>query len=118
MTDNDSADILSMPVQLDIQMVHRILLCDPPDFSSLAPQAKNLTPTFQKFLQNIMEGSDPSSVIKRAYHDSVVQGASGNCQAFVQRFKELLLELHASIRRLGGELYTKTDLGRSIRSFS
>lgn len=100
MTENDSVDTLSIPVQLDIQMVHRILLCDPPDFSSLAPNAKNPTPTFQNFLQAIMEGSDPASVIKRAYHDSFVQGASRNCQIFLQRLKAFLLELHSSIRQL------------------
>jgi hypothetical protein len=100
MAENDSVDIMSIPVQLDIQMVHRILLCDPTDFSTLALNTKTPTRTFQNFMQTIMEGSDPASVMKRAYHDSFVQGASRNCQGFLERLKEFLLELHSSIREL------------------
>jgi hypothetical protein len=84
--------------QLDVELVHRILCCDPSDFTSLTPEVKSATPEYDDFRQNLLEGSDPASIMKRAYYDGLCD-TTDHEKAKIS-LNNLLLELHTAIRSL------------------
>jgi hypothetical protein len=92
------------------QLVHQILLAGPLDFDSLrsgsgSPNRK--LPSFPAYIEELFnrDTHNPEFVLKRAYHDSVLEGVSK-----ADKFKaiwEMLLDLHKSIRSL---VPNRTDL--------
>jgi hypothetical protein len=84
--------------QLDVELVHRILLTDPSDFASLTPEVKSATPEYDEFRQNVLQGSDPASIMKRAYHDGLCDTTDD--EKAKNSLNNLLLELHTAIRSL------------------
>jgi hypothetical protein len=87
-----------MKFQLDAELVHRILLTDPSDFTSLTPEVKSATPEYDEFRQTLLQGSEPASIMKRAYHDGLCN--STDHQKAKNCVNDLLLELHTAIRAL------------------
>lgn len=84
--------------QLDVELVHRILLTDPTDFTSLTPEVKSATPAYDDFRENLQQGLDPASIMKRAYHDGLCD--TTDHEKAKNSLNNLLLELHTAIRSL------------------
>jgi len=94
------------------ELIHRILLAGPDDFASLQRSSgrhRKLLPAFGNWRQGIMfaktQQTDPGFVLKRAYHDSVLERVQ-KLQTYLPIW-EMLLELHNSIRTL---IPNRTDL--------
>ena len=86
-------------VKVDVKLVHDVLMSDPSDFSSLAPQMKRPTPEYQEFCSSLLHDAvDPVNVMKRAYHDNLVETVE-RTQNY-QPLKGFILELHGAIRSL------------------
>ena len=97
----DSMNSLSMQqFELDLELVHRILLTDPNDLNSLtAASSHQPEETFGAFQHRILlSGRDPSSILKRAYHDNLLESLERSQS--LAPVKRLILELHSEIRAL------------------
>ena len=86
--------------ELDLELVHRILLTDSNDLNSLtAASSHQPEETFGAFQDRILlSGRDPESILKRVYHDSLLESLERSQSLAL--IKRLILELHSEIRAL------------------
>lgn len=105
-----------LPEKLDPELVHRVLLTDPSDYAELtmAPARLVETPSFADFSQTLhvrqtatdhdqeVRAVDAATLVahalKGAYRDQMVERMIG--ESTLEPIKNLLIELHASIRQL------------------
>lgn len=107
------------PLGIDPQLVHRILLTDPSQFSSLSTCTSgnhfaNLgdTLTFDDFVKELSPSSDQSveSTMKGAFREAITESVS---EGDMSPVSNLLLELHQALRAL---VPNRPDLHHSILS--
>jgi hypothetical protein len=95
--------VLGQASPLNPQLIHRVLLTEPSQFSSLTVSGKapsDKTPMFEDFCDALEPSSNQSveDTIKRAYRDKVCDVVSNTRS--VQPLQQLLLELHQVLRSL------------------
>jgi len=125
-------EIASKVAQLDIQLIHQVLLNGDGSASLAAnEQAQRATPTFEEFRESLQqstattrEGSptiiDVNAIVKGAYRDAIVQrmlqGESNNRTThnpkMLEPVQSLLLELHDRMRHL---IPSRNDLHGILR---
>lgn len=107
--------VLGQAGPLNPQLIHRVLLTEPSQFSSLTVSLKahvNNTPMFEDFCDALKPSSNQSveDTIKRAYRDKVCDDVSTTRS--IQSLQQLLLELHQVLRSL---IPTRTDLHSMLK---
>lgn len=86
-------------MEVNPQLVHRILLTGPSNFESLRKSRQIPRSSFEEFRQNVLHTSDPVSAVKRAYHDHMMRQVEA-AETLQPLHKFLITELHTSIRAL------------------
>ncbi len=85
-------------IELDLPLVHRILLTDPGKFDTLQEEKKSPRLTFEQFQEQVLQSNDSNYVVKRAFHDHLKESIEIKDNWLPMH--NLLLELYTSIRSL------------------